>query len=452
MADNDPDLEAYRAAVVAMRALPEGDLRNWRKQAEIHQNFCPHDNWYFLPWHRAYLRSFELICRELSGKSDFALPYWDWTVDRQIPTPFRMSEGNELYHDRPGFQSNDSLPDDMVGEAVIERILSAVTLQDFGSTRPSGQDSTDSSWQRRRGDATELEFNPHNGVHGTLQGDMASYMSPLDPIFWLHHCNADRIWSIWSSRHPGVDFDDLWLQMKFSGQFTVAGNTSWEPSVADLLSPEALNYSYGPIPIIVENRDAALIERISQWQGLARDIRESAGATLTKVPAVSGGEPILVASKSVGSAADITKPLSVAFNTNVAVEELFRSVALPQSGSPEFLRAPSVNKAFAAIRSVSEPKDSSTRVRVFVNCDYLSPQTPVSDPHYVTSFSFFGGGHGHGDEGDLSVTVDLTEALAKVRRTGGLTGDQIVVQLMPVGAESPQESLVQPKLIDLGVL
>ena len=49
------DLATYAAAVTAMQALPASDPRNWTKQAEIHQNFCPHGNWYFLPWHRAYL-------------------------------------------------------------------------------------------------------------------------------------------------------------------------------------------------------------------------------------------------------------------------------------------------------------------------------------------------------------------------------------------------------------
>jgi tyrosinase len=25
----------------------------------------------------------------------------------------------------------------------------------------------------------------------------------LDPIFWLHHCNIDRLWSVWRNRAPG---------------------------------------------------------------------------------------------------------------------------------------------------------------------------------------------------------------------------------------------------------
>src|SRR5262245_37196134 len=88
LAANDPNLEAYRTAITAMKALPASDQRNWTKQAEIHQNNCPHRNWFFLPWHRAYLVAFERIIRQMSGKSDFALPFWDWTANPQLPAAF----------------------------------------------------------------------------------------------------------------------------------------------------------------------------------------------------------------------------------------------------------------------------------------------------------------------------------------------------------------------------
>ena len=85
---NDPDLAAYRRGVAAMKALPASDARNWNRFAAVHANFCPHGNWYFLPWHRAYLTSLEAIIRDLSDKPDFALPYWDWTAERQLPPAF----------------------------------------------------------------------------------------------------------------------------------------------------------------------------------------------------------------------------------------------------------------------------------------------------------------------------------------------------------------------------
>ena len=121
MSANDPDLAAMRRAVAAMKRLPQSDARNWIRFADIHRNFCPHANWYFLPWHRAYIRAFERICRELSGKPDFALPYWNWTADRQFPAAFAAGDrnSNPLFHPRPGVANGLRLTDDMVGPAVM---------------------------------------------------------------------------------------------------------------------------------------------------------------------------------------------------------------------------------------------------------------------------------------------------------------------------------------------
>jgi len=59
MTASDPDFAAMQSAVAAMKALPQSDPRNWLRFSDIHRNFCPHGNWYFLPWHRAYILSFE---------------------------------------------------------------------------------------------------------------------------------------------------------------------------------------------------------------------------------------------------------------------------------------------------------------------------------------------------------------------------------------------------------
>ena len=87
---DDPILDTYRTAIAAMQALPDSDPLSWQAQAEIHLNFCPHGNWFFLPWHRAYLDQFERIIRHLGNDPDWALPYWDWTRNPQIPAPFAL--------------------------------------------------------------------------------------------------------------------------------------------------------------------------------------------------------------------------------------------------------------------------------------------------------------------------------------------------------------------------
>ena len=37
----------------------------------------------------------------------------------------------------------------------------------------------------------------HNVVHVWIGGNMNSNHSPNDPIFFLHHCQIDRIWARW---------------------------------------------------------------------------------------------------------------------------------------------------------------------------------------------------------------------------------------------------------------
>ena len=55
-----------------------------------------------------------------------------------------------------------------------------------------------------------LEAFPHNKVHNYIggvgpidpgpYGDMTNFLSPVDPIFYLHHSNMDRLWDIWTRK------------------------------------------------------------------------------------------------------------------------------------------------------------------------------------------------------------------------------------------------------------
>ena len=44
-----------------------------------------------------------------------------------------------------------------------------------------------------------LDQNPHFFTHIALGGDMADFSTVGgDPLFYLHHCNLDRIWESWN--------------------------------------------------------------------------------------------------------------------------------------------------------------------------------------------------------------------------------------------------------------
>ena len=196
----DRMLTSYANAIKAMKGLPSTDGRSWENQAQIHNNHCPHGNWFFLPWHRAYLRYFEEICRDLSFDREFVLPYWNWTKDPRVPKPFWDGELNDPTR-RIG--PNDEMSSEFVGQKVIEDIMKKTNFEDFASYR-----STKTRGGVGGGQAL-LERAPHNYVHGRIGGDMGTFVSPRDPIFWLHHANIDRLWAMWNLKNGNTD-DGLW--------------------------------------------------------------------------------------------------------------------------------------------------------------------------------------------------------------------------------------------------
>jgi tyrosinase len=60
-------------------------------------------------------------------------------------------------------------------------------------------------------------------------------VSPQDPMFWLHHANVDRIWSIWQAMRPGVDPPLVGAD---------ATMDPWAQTVSDVLDTYNLWYYY----------------------------------------------------------------------------------------------------------------------------------------------------------------------------------------------------------------
>jgi len=63
-----------------------------------------------------------------------------------------------------------------------------------------------------------LESLPHNMIHDDVGGLMSDPdTAALDPIFWLHHSNIDRLWEVWT--HRDSTFTDpkasAWLKERF---------------------------------------------------------------------------------------------------------------------------------------------------------------------------------------------------------------------------------------------
>jgi tyrosinase len=415
LAANDPDLEAYRTAIKAMKALPTSDPRSWHKQAEIHNNNCPHRNWFFLPWHRAYLVAFERICRQLSGKSDFALPYWDWTGHPQLPAVFAAQnyngQPNPLFDNTRASQTA-TISSTWAGPNVISQIDNEPTFEAFASTKPASNAGT----QPWRNAATEglLESSPHDHVHTTINGDMGGFLSPLDPIFWLHHCNIDRIWDRWNRNGNANTTDTSWLNMTFTNHFVNTAGNPYTTKVSNNLNITALGYKY-PTTLRLPPRYLAL------------------AINLSLIPPVE---------KIVPGPLRIRQPVTAAVKLNAQqIQRVDRVRALKLAPlvnvAPGAVPAPpparATSRVIAFIRDVEPPKSGNADVRVFVNAANVTAQTPTSDPHYAGSFTFFGAGD-HGAHpghvgGTHSYMIDLTPTLIALKDQ---PKDRIDVQLIAV--------------------
>ena len=69
--ESNPHSLAFQAAIHARDGESNRENEDW--------DWCQHANWFFLPWHRMYLRQFEKILGHLIDKPDWRLPYWDYT-------------------------------------------------------------------------------------------------------------------------------------------------------------------------------------------------------------------------------------------------------------------------------------------------------------------------------------------------------------------------------------
>jgi tyrosinase len=109
-----------------------------------------------------------------------------------------------------------------------------------------------------------LEGFPHNKVHNYIggvgpldpgpYGNMTNFLSPVDPIFFLHHSNMDRLWEAWTRKQkrlnlpilpPQPDLDALSTEQFL---FYVNGDGTFVgPSHAgEYLSTERFQYDYEP--------------------------------------------------------------------------------------------------------------------------------------------------------------------------------------------------------------
>jgi len=244
----------------------------------------------FLPWHRWMLILLENHLQRVLNDNSFGLPYWNWAFDGDLPQsqqplsplwsnnclggsgkpvssgPFAMGfwqvniEGTLDQNGEPVIVSVNrglerELGEDNLGPALpstlqVKAVVNANGINVKYDTFPWNQSSS--------GFRNSLEGWPngpsmHNLVHVWIGGDMSPATSPNDPVFYLNHCNVDRIWAGWQQTHNNLPYlpdanapSSLFRHRINDMLFAITTDRLFDPiykgnvTPADLLDPSAI--------------------------------------------------------------------------------------------------------------------------------------------------------------------------------------------------------------------
>jgi tyrosinase len=429
LADNDPFFGKYAAAVSAMHQLPESDGRNWRRQAKIHADFCKHGRLSFLHWHRHYLAFFETICGELIGDPDFAMPYWNWSKKGGvIPAPFFDTAALNVEHwNDPGVYSSPNWGSvDTVGKRGLVKGQGLLDDPQRGGSFTLDTINAIKKMPTAALFRARLEGSPHNDGHVVAgatasgkTGHIGDGLSPLDPIFWLHHCMVDRLWAEWqqsgnTTPDPGESY---------AGNFVDKSGAPAAAAAGGALQIAALGYTYD----------------VLQTAGLTSSAPANGGLLNSIVPDLERAlqAPTAPVRLGSGTGSGVSMPL-VETALKVATPGLLGALASDRPFRQfSVTKQASVNlegrRILASFTGVMPPEGKGDLVvNVFVNCPYLSPSTRYVDPHYAGTFSFFG--RMNHDPNGTDFVIDITSPVRNLVNEGRIKEEELTVQLMPLPA------------------
>ncbi|KAE8724241.1 Polyphenol oxidase [Hibiscus syriacus] len=275
----------YSKAIELMKALPDDDPRNFMQQANVHCAYCEgaydqvgfpdlelqvHNSWLFFPFHRYYLYFFERILGHLIDDPTFGLPFWNWDSPAGMQMPRMYSDPNSsLYnelrnsrHYPPTMVDLDFNGDDVTttNKAQIQSNLRIMYRQmvSNGKTPSLFLGGPFRAGDEPYGGSGSVENVPHGPVHIWCGDDKQPngedmgtfYSAARDPIFYAHHSNVDRTWSIWKTigNRNRKDFNDQdWLNSSFL--FYDENADLIRVKVRDCLDHRRLGYVYQDVEI-----------------------------------------------------------------------------------------------------------------------------------------------------------------------------------------------------------
>ncbi len=192
-----------------------------------------HQDSVFFPWHRELLYQFEKLLQTVDPT--VTIPYWDWTREQNS-----AAAGFPFKHGFIGVDGTDTDNDRVKRDAAAPPVdathpyIYPFDPEAWSTTVVVTDGAGDIDFFQRqfgeRGDAPNLPQNDimvtgtatnfraaingvnsyltlrsrsedlHNLVHRWVGGNMLRMTSPNDPVFFMHHAQIDRMWSIWQKK------------------------------------------------------------------------------------------------------------------------------------------------------------------------------------------------------------------------------------------------------------
>jgi hypothetical protein len=201
----DAEMNDYVAALNTMRSTGMGNnpanhhgAGNWidffgvshgqHFNSPIHTRGGNNNGRWFLPWHRVFLLEFERMLKQLSGRNYLSIPYWDSRDDANTSSTTFWHNGFLAPSRLTWTVSRSFGQGTLASSNTVNNILNQTTFINAGGFNDNF--------------SRFLEDAHHNQGHAWIGGTMNSTQSPLDPVFFLHHCMVDKLWDDWEERTP----------------------------------------------------------------------------------------------------------------------------------------------------------------------------------------------------------------------------------------------------------
>ncbi|XVE87999.1 hypothetical protein DITRI_Ditri19aG0033400 [Diplodiscus trichospermus] len=431
----DPDyLSKFTKAMELMKALPDDDPRSFKAQANVHCAYCNgaydqvgfpdqdlqvHFSWLFFPFHRLYLYFYERILGKLIGDSDFAMPFWNWDAPEGMPIPAiyvnpispLYDEKRNVDHQPPklvdldysGTDEESTKKDQVISNLKVmyrQMVTNNTATLFHGAAYRAGDDPSPGMGA--------IENIPHTPIHKwcgdkrqPYSEDMGNFYSAgRDPLFYAHHGNVDRMWSIWKSL-PGKkrnDFTDTdWLDASFV--FYDENANLVRAKVRDCLDTKTLGYDYQRVDI--------------PWLKTKPIARKFAKKGKKKA-----GQAVAAETKSVSVMRNI---FPIVLDKIVRIE-----VPRPKKSRSKLEKEDEVE--VLVIDNIQLERDVSAKFDVYINDEDDEEPTGPQDSEFAGSFTNLPHNHSHKKKLQTKLILPLTELLEDLDVEGD---DNVVVTLVP---------------------